>query len=93
MAYGEMTMTHSVKLQLGYRNSEQTRELIIEEPTTSDMEIKNRINALNASIAGGTSGGLDTFLRADDYNPNEQEQGTFDGIIAAQEIVIQSTEI
>lgn len=42
-------------------------------------DIKTAVNSVNASLAGGTAGGLDTFFISDDYDANNI--GTFTRII------------
>ena len=84
-------MNNSIKLTLGYDQSEFTRNMTIgnvaDSIASDSATIKQKIRAINASIAGGTDDGLSDFFRADDYDGTG---GTFSGITAAQ---IVSTEV
>ncbi len=84
-------MNNSIKLTLGYDQSEFTRKMTIgnvaDSIASDSATIKQKIQAVNASIAGGTDDGLKDFFRADDYDGTG---GKFSGIVAAQ---IDSTEV
>lgn len=84
-------MTNAIKLTLGYDQTDFTRKITlgnVDDSIASDSaSVKAQIQAINASIAGGTDGGLSTFFRSDDY---DGVGGTFAGIVAAQ---IDSTEV
>ena len=84
-------MNNSIKLTLGYNQSEFTRNMTIgnvaDSIASDSATIKEKIRAVNESIAGGTDDGLFDFFRADDYDGTG---GTFAGITAAQ---IVSTEV
>lgn len=84
-------MNNSIKLTLGYNQSEFTRNMTIgnvaDSIASDSATIKEKIRAVNESIAGGTDDGLVDFFRADDYDGTG---GTFAGITAAQ---IVSTEV
>ena len=79
-------MSKAIKLTFGYNGTDFTRQYKIanvadEYAVASD--VKTKVKAVNASLAGGTAGGLDTFFLADDYDATENI-GTFKGITAAQ---------
>ena len=76
-------MSNTLKLELGYEGTDFTRKMNITNVTNEDCTTaKTRIKALNASIAGGTDGGLANFLRSDDFDATEGI-GTFSGVTAA----------
>ena len=76
--------SNSVKLTFGYEGTDFTRTLTLHGVADSIAgTAKARIKALNASVVGGTDGGLSDFLRSDDYD-SEEGIGTFTGITAAQ---------
>lgn len=87
-------MSNKIKLTFGYDGSDFTRNLtlngvdasIVAAPAT----VVNKIKGINASIAGGTDGGLNTFFLADDYDGTD---GKFSGITAAQIITQEVTNI
>ena len=84
-------MSNTIKLTLGYEGTDFTRNFNIPNVSNEDATTaKTKIKALNASLAGGTDGGLDAFFRSDDYDAQEGI-GTFSGITAAQ-IVTTTTE-
>lgn len=69
---------YSVKLTLGYSNSEQNRQLTFSDVAESLIpDVKDNIIAINDSIEAGTDGGLTSFFKDDDGN-------NFSGITAAQ---------
>lgn len=83
-------MTNKVSLTLGYVGTDFTRNVNLNDVADADLtSVKTKILALNASLAGGTADGLDTFFLSDDYDSNENI-GAFSGITAAK---ITSTEI
>lgn len=86
------TITNSVTLTFGYSNTESTRNYKISGLSAADLTTaKAKILAVNASIAGGTDGGLTDFFRADDYDDSDVNNivGKFSGIVAAK---AESTE-
>jgi hypothetical protein len=84
---------NSIKLTLGYEGTDFTRNLTIGGVADSVVSgVKANIKALNASIVGGTDGGLSTFFRADDYDETEGI-GTFSGITAATIVTTETTHI
>ena len=76
----------SLKLTLGYNGTDFERNLTFDNlvpdsiPSASDM--RQRIKAINSSVASGTDGGMNTFFVADDYAGDTV--GTFNGITAAE---------
>lgn len=84
-------MTNNIKLTLGFDQTDFTRKItlsnVADSIASASGTVKAQIQAINASLAGGTDGGLSTFFLSDDADGTA---GTFTGIIAAQ---IDSTEI
>lgn len=77
-------MSNKLKMTFGYKDTDFTRNFTISNVDDSlTSGIKSKILAVNASLSGGTSGGLDTFFRSDDYD-SENSVGKFSGITAAQ---------
>lgn len=86
-------MKNSVTFTFGYGGTDFTRKYKFDGVSDDVLEdIKPAILALNASLAGGTDGGLKEFFRADDYDAEDPTDiiGEFTGIVAAQ---IDSTEV
>lgn len=84
-------MSNVIKMELGYNGTNFKRNVNISGVKDTDLTtVKTKIKALNASIAGGTSDGLDTFLVSDDYDANASI-GAFTGVTAAK-IVSTTTE-
>lgn len=76
-------MSNKLKLTFGYNGTDFTRNFTISDVDSSVASgIKSKILALNASMTGGTSGGLNTFFRSDDFD-SEENIGAFNGIKAA----------
>ena len=76
-------MSNKLKLTFGYAGTDFTRNFTISDVASSLASgIKPKILELNASVSGGTSGGLNTFFRSDDFDA-EENIGTFNGIKAA----------
>lgn len=83
-------MNNKLKLTFGYAGTEFTRNYTITNVADSlTGGIKSKILAVNASLAGGNSDGLNNFFRSDDYDADENI-GAFTGITAAQ---LESTTI
>ena len=87
-------MSNKLKMTFGYEGTDFTRNLTIADVDASltGASIKSKIQAVNASLTGGTSGGLNIFFRSDDYDA-EENIGTFKGITAAQLESITTTVI
>ena len=86
-------MANSVTMTLGYTGTDFTRKFKIDNVDAGALSsVKGKILAINASIAGGTDGGLSDFFRADDYDATDANNviGKFNGITAAQ---IDSVEV
>lgn len=83
-------MNNKLKMTFGYEGTDFTRNMTISNIDDSlTSGIKAKIQAVNASLTGGTSGGLDTFFRSDDYDETENV-GKFNRITAAQ---LESTTV
>ena len=81
-------MANTVKLTFGYgNNSAQTRQYSFGDVADSLIaDVKDNILAVNASLTGGTAGGLSSFFIDDDGN-------NFTGITAAQIVAESETVI
>ena len=80
-------MANSVTMTLGYSNTDFTRKMKLENvPNGSLSGVKSAILAVNASLEGGTDGGLKSFFLADDYDNSDSSNivGELTGITAAQ---------
>lgn len=80
-------MSKTLKITLGYSNTDFTRQYKIEHDAIGTPEqAEAAINALNASIAGGTDGGFADFFRADDYDATDPNNivGKCIGVVSAQ---------
>lgn len=77
-------MNNKLKLTFGFEDTDFTRVYTINGIEDSlKSGIKSKIKAVNTSLAGGTSGGLDSFFRSDDYD-SDAGIGKFSRITAAQ---------
>lgn len=82
-------MNNKLRLTFGYEGTNSTRRYTISGVEDSlKSSLKSNIKAVNASLAGGTHGGLATFFRSDDFDATEGI-GTLRAITAAQ---LESTE-
>lgn len=81
-------MSNTLKLTLGYTGTdfERTLNLAYDEASLGST-FKAKIKAINESLAGGTSGGLDNFFVSDDF---DGEDGKLKEIKAAK--VVSVTE-
>ena len=82
-------MANSITIKLGFANSEETRTFKFEDLPDEAINIaplKAKILALNASLAGGTSGGLNSFF-VDSAGNN------FTGIVEAKTDSTEETNI
>lgn len=85
-----------VQLKFGYTNSDFTRQYNLTDiPTSALANVKTKIQAINSSLAGSTSDGLNTFFRADDYDDSDQSniKGELKEIVEAKIITKTTTEI
>lgn len=79
-------MANSITLTLGYEGSDFTRKMKLDNLADENIvanDVRTKVKAVNASLAGGTAGGLSTFLLGDNGEH-------FTGITAAQ---IDTTEV
>lgn len=79
------TTTNNIKLTCGYKDTDFTRKYTITgvDSLSADKEtVRGKVQAINGSLEGGTSDGLDTFFRSDDYDASESI-GAFSGITEA----------
>lgn len=84
---------HSVTITMGYKNTNFTRSYKFANISdTALANVEAKINALNASLAGGTDDGLAEFYRSDDFDAS-QDKGTFTKIVSAQTESITETKI
>ena len=60
-------MSNSVTMTFGYDDTDFTRKVKLDNLTAGSLSsVKSKILAVNASLAGGTAGGLSTFFISDD---------------------------
>ncbi len=68
-------MANNIKLDLGYANTDFTRQYTINNVADSIASgkeaIRSGVKAINASLAAGTDEGLSAMFRADDYDAAE----------------------
>lgn len=84
---------NSVKMKLAYNNTDFTRTMTISEVAESVLpNVETSIQSINDSLAAGTSGGLDTFFIADDYDA-AQSIGSFKQISQAVVSSVTETDI
>ena len=84
-----MSISHEVQLTFGYNESNQTRTYAFDvaESIAADYDtIKNKVKAINASLAAGTDDGLADFFVADDYD------GTGGKLSAIKSAVVITTD-
>lgn len=92
-------MSNHIDMTFTYDGTDFTRAVKISDVTNevaaNSSTIKTKIKAINTSLAGGTSGGMDTFFRADDYDDTDPNAviGTFKGIAAAKIVYETVTNI
>lgn len=89
-------MSNSIKLGIGYTNTDSTRQITIGDVADSicaaPATVKSKIQAINASLAAGTDGGLSDFFRADDYDA-VQSIGSFNQIKSATIVESEVTNV
>lgn len=79
-------MSNSITVTCAYENTDFTRKYKFNDVTDSNAipnTVRSKIQALNASLAGGTANGLDEFFRSDDYDATN-DIGKLQRISAAQ---------
>lgn len=89
-------MSNSIKLGIGYTNTDSTRQITISDVAdsicASPATVKSKVQAINASLAAGTDGGLSDFFRSDDYDA-VQSIGSFNQIKSATIVESEVTNI
>lgn len=81
---------NSVTLTMSYNGTDTTRKYKINEvPTSAISQIQTKTEAVNASLAGGTDGGLSTTFVTDDYTGS----GTNGTLAKVSEVKIVTEEI
>ena len=95
-------MSTKISFTAAFKNTDSTRTYTfggVEDSLIADTgatTVKNKIKAINASLAAGTSGGLDDFIRSDDYDVEtdpETPVGQFASITSAKIVSELSEEI
>lgn len=90
------TTTTSITVTFGYSNTDATTKykFSVDDPTLLNT-VKAKALAINASIAGGTDGGLADFFRSEDFDDSDAENvvGKFSGIVALQSDSTEETVI
>ena len=63
-------MASTVQLKLGYKDTTEKRtyEFDVDEVSSITSAIKEKVIAINSSLAAGTAGGLSTFYVSDNGN-------------------------
>ena len=75
-------MAYSLNLTFGFEATDFTRIYQFDvDDSVAKADIVNAIQAVNASLSGGTADGLDEFFVADDFDGTN---GKFSGIIHAE---------
>ena len=88
-----MAKNNSAILTFGYSGTTFTRQYRFDGLTTSQCNaLKNKVIALNDSIASGTDDGLSDFFISDDFDPSNNV-GKCKGIVAAQIESVVVTDI
>lgn len=86
-----MSTINSVTLTTSYNGTDFTRKYKLDDLTTGSLSgIKDKILAVNGSLAGGTDGGLADFFVSDDFDGTN---GKLKAISAATIESITETEI
>lgn len=80
---------NSVTFKFGYTNTEEQRQYTFSGISSMALSgIESGIQAVNASLAAGTDGGLSAFFRSDDFDA-ATNTGIFNQIVEAR---IESSE-
>jgi len=69
-----MSTEYTIKLGLGYEGTDFERKLTIsgvDSISAATETVRAKVKAVNASLEGGTSGGLNQFFRSDDFDASE----------------------
>ena len=86
-------MANSATLTFGYTNTDFTRRYKFDNITQEQCtNLKSNVKAINASLAGGTAGGLSAFFISDDFDASTGT-GYFNSIVGAQYEASTLTEI
>ena len=91
-----MAKENSVTLTFGYTGTTETRKYKFDEVDDDALgSVKTKVQAINASLAAGTDGGLATFFRSDDYDATDSNNvvGNLNKIVAAQYDEVTTTDI
>lgn len=91
-----MSDIRTVTATLGFSNTESTRKMKFTDVSAEALaNCKATAKAINASLAGGTDGGLKEFIRSDDYDASDPNNivGEFTGIVALESYNGTETEI
>ena len=82
---------NSVAFKFGYTNTDEKRQYTFSGISAASLSgIETGMQAINASLAAGTDGGLSTFFRSDDYDDSTATVvGVFNQIVEAR---IESVE-
>lgn len=65
------TTDYTINLTLGYEGTEFERTLAlknVDSVSAATETVRSNVKAVNASLEGGTDGGLSNFFRSDDYD-------------------------
>lgn len=79
-------MSNSITITCAYENTDYTRKYKFNDVTSENAipnTVRTKIQAVNASLAGGNADGLENFFRSDDYD-SENDIGKLQRISAAQ---------
>ena len=84
-------MAYQLQLKFGYEATDFTRiyEFDVDD-SVAPADIVTAIQAVNASLSGGTADGLDTFFLSDDHDASK---GNFNRIISAKTVANASNVI
>lgn len=86
-------VVNTVKFKMAYKNTDFTRNMTISDVANSALSsVEGKIEAINSSLESGTSGGMDTFFIADDYDA-AQSIGSFTKITEARIESVVTTPI
>lgn len=83
-----MATEYSLKITMAFEDTDQTRIITFSDlkEALDPAETVDKIKAINSSLSGGTSDGLDTFFLSD-------EGDKFSEIISAQLVEMTEVEI
>lgn len=68
------TSEYSIKMTLGYTDTDFTRTMTakgVDSASAAANTVRTKAQAVNASLEGGTDGGLNSFFLSDDYDQSE----------------------